>query len=260
METLFTFHFDQSRSTSLVHLQTGPGTAVMSRSRRTRTPLRTLLQLMATLSVAATTACDGSDSIPAPSCVVPIGTSPQRGPADAWVTIVEFSDFQCVFCGRAEGTIAEVDRERPELRWVYKHFPLVSIHANAFDASITAECAHEQGKFWEMHALLFKNQSKLDRESLRGYAQTLGLDLTSYDACFAGDAARGRVVSDVELGLDAGVQGTPAFFINGRLLEGAYPASDFTRVIDEARRSATQSHIPQAEYYADTESARCGGG
>lgn len=231
----------------------------MSRSRPTRAALCALANLICGLSLGASPACSSPDSIPSPTCVVPVGASPQRGPADAWVTIVEFSDFQCVFCGKAEGTIAEIDRERPGLRWVYKHFPLTSIHANALNAAIAAECANEQGKFWEMHDLLFKNQNKLDPASLNGYAQSLGLDLNSYATCLTGGSAQERVYSDFELGLDAGVEGTPAFFINGRLLSGVYPAADFIQVIDEARKAAQLSEIPQSEYYAKTESPQCGG-
>lgn len=188
---------------------------------------------------------------------MPVGSSPQRGPVDAWVTIVEFADFQCVFCGKVEATIAQVDRMRPEVRWVFKHFPLTSVHPRALDAALASECAGEQSRFWEMHERLFQNQRALDPVSLSTYAEALGLDLEAYRTCVASDAAYRRVVADFSLGINNGVEGTPAFFINGQLIAGAAPAEDFVDVIDQVRELAVQSGVAPSGYYASIESQGC---
>lgn len=209
------------------------------------------------LALFASLGCSSPTPLGAPACVVPLGSAPTRGPADAWVTIVEFADFQCAFCGEAESTIRSVDSARPGLRWAFKHFPLKSIHPHAADASLAAECANSQGKFWPMHDQLFMHQGALDPGSLAKYAEAIGLDQSSYQECMESGAGGVRVAADFNQGLAIGVEGTPAFFINGQLLAGAYPASDFVDIIDQVRDIATQSGIAAADYYSIIESKGC---
>lgn len=215
------------------------------------------LVVVMSLSFIVATACSSREALPAPTCVVELGSSPQRGPSDAWVTIVEFADFQCVFCRDVEATIARVDRERPGLRWVFKHFPLTSIHPRALDAALAAECAGEQNRFWEMHEQLLANQHALDPVSLSKYAEGIGLDLETYHVCVVSDAALRRTAADFSLGIDNGVEGTPAFFVNGQLIPGAVAEEDFIAVIDQVREIAIQSGVSPAQYYASIESQGC---
>ncbi len=157
---------------------------------------------------------------------------PSKGSNDAKVTIVEFSDFQCPFCSRAEPSVDEVmQKYAGKVRVVFRHFPL-SFHEKAAKAAEVAACAEEQGKFWEFHKALFANQQKLSPEDLKEHAKTLGLDSTKFDACLDGNKMKAKVDSDMEAGRKVGVNGTPAFFINGVMLSGAQPASEFEKIID----------------------------
>ncbi|MEN8160537.1 MAG: thioredoxin domain-containing protein [Myxococcota bacterium] len=159
---------------------------------------------------------------------------PARGPADAPVTIVEFSDYQCPFCRRAEPTLEQVlERYEGKIRFVFRHFPLDRIHPQARGASEAAACADKQGKFWEYHAALFAENAQLDRPGLDALAEQLGLDTAAFASCLEDDATKQLVEKDLQAGTAAGVTGTPAFFINGIPLRGAVPAADFERIIDQ---------------------------
>jgi protein-disulfide isomerase len=158
---------------------------------------------------------------------------PAIGPVGAAVTIVEFSDYECPFCQRAEPIIEQVlEQYEGKVRFVYRHFPLENIHPNAKPASVAAFCAGEQGKFWEYHALVFGAPDGLEADGLAKYAAALELDGESFEACLGSDAAAAAVQGDIEAGSSAGVTGTPAFFINGIPLKGAQPVSEFQRIID----------------------------
>ena len=208
------------------------------------------------LALAALLAACGGEAPPASAFMrVPLGDSPQRGPADAWVTIVEFSDFQCPYCGMAEPTVEQVLALYPaDARLVYKHFPL-SQHANARPAANAAECARAQGPafdgyFWEMHDLLFANQGTLGAASLAGYAaQIAGLDAAAWQACFDARQLDARVQADLDLGRSLGVSGTPTFAVNGQPLVGAAPLDTFKAAVESARAAAIASGIPRAQYY-----------
>ena len=164
--------------------------------------------------------------------VDPLG--PSRGNPDAPVTIVEFSDYQCPYCKRAETTVrAVLDRFPNEVRYVYRHFPLESIHPQARDASEAAVCADEQGRFWDYHDLLFEKTPAFEAADLEAYAEELGLDLESFRSCIARDDVEERVEQDLVAGRRAGVRGTPAFFVNGISLSGNRPLEDFVEVIQE---------------------------
>ena len=159
---------------------------------------------------------------------------PSHGPADAPVTIVEFSDFECPYCFALWDTIKNIRQNYPDrVRLVYRHFPLVNIHPQAQKAAEASLCADEQGKFWEMHDLMFGDQSGLSVEDLAQKAQSLGLDEATFEKCLTSAQFAERVRTDVKEGAIAGVTGTPALFINGRPLVGNVPYDQIAQIIDE---------------------------
>jgi protein-disulfide isomerase len=156
-----------------------------------------------------------------------------RGDPAAPVTIVEFSDFQCPFCARVQPTLQQVlEKYQGRVNLSYRDFPLSTIHPNATKAGEAARCAGEQGKFWEYHDRLFADISKLDPKSLAEHARSLGLDGGKFDACLESGKFRPLVERDQQEGAQAGVTGTPGFFINGVALSGAQPAAEFERIIE----------------------------
>jgi len=159
-----------------------------------------------------------------------------KGSPDAPVTIVEFSEFECPFCGvysrDTYPQIAKAYIETGKVKYVFRHFPL-NFHANAQKAAEAAECASEQGKFWEYHDVLFANQSALDVASLKKYASDLGLDAAKFDACLDSGRMADEVAKDAAEGASYGVTGTPAFFVNGLKLKGAQPFEVLQRLIEE---------------------------
>jgi protein-disulfide isomerase len=162
--------------------------------------------------------------------VAPIGS--MKGDPNAPVTIVEFSDFQCGFCGKAEPTVRRLlDDYKGKIKLVYREYPL-PFHDKAHKASQAALCAGDQGKYWEMHARLFENQQALDVPQLKGYARALNLDAGKFDKCLDGNVKAAQVDKDLKEGQAVGVNGTPAFFINGRPLSGAMPYEMMRAVIE----------------------------
>jgi protein-disulfide isomerase len=175
--------------------------------------------------------------------VATAGRPEKGGGAKAPVTIIEFSDYQCPFCGRAEGTVDQVMKTYGDkVRLVYRDFPL-PMHPQARPASEAANCANAQGKFWEYHARLFANQTALTEDKLKEYAKDLGLDTAKFEQCLAQKPFKAAIDKDIEDGSKVGVTGTPAFFINGRMLSGAQPFDKFKEVIDEeiSAKSASRS-------------------
>jgi protein-disulfide isomerase len=157
-----------------------------------------------------------------------------KGPAKAKVTIVEFSEFQCPFCSRVNPTLKQVqEKYGKDVRIVFKHNPL-SFHKEAPLASEAALAAGEQGKFWEMHDLLFANQRALTRPDLEKYAQELGLNMDKFKQALDTNKFKAQVDADVEAARAVGASGTPTFFINGKKLRGAQPFESFDRMIEEA--------------------------
>ena len=168
-----------------------------------------------------------------------------KGSPNAPLAIVEFSDFQCPFCGRHwKQTYGELEKEyisTGKVRYLFRHFPLERIHPQAFKAGEAAECAAVQGKFWEMHDRLFANQAALMPPDLVQHAQAIGLDGTRFAACFAGQMTA-RVRADMAMAVEAGVTATPNFFVGmplpgGKLkvlrkLNGAVPFATFKSTID----------------------------
>jgi len=168
-----------------------------------------------------------------PRQTIAAGDRPARGPAKAPIEMVEFSDFQCPFCLRANPTVQQVmSTYGDRVRLVYRHFPLPN-HANARPAAEASACAGEQGKFWQYHDRLFANQGRLDAADLKAHAAALGLDTSKFNSCVDAHKSKAVVDADIRDGEDAGVTGTPAFFINGRVLSGAQPFDAFKRIIDE---------------------------
>ncbi len=158
---------------------------------------------------------------------------PARGPSGAPVTLVEFSDFQCPYCGRAHDTVEQVMQSYAgKVKLVFRHFPL-DFHKNAEKAAEAAMCANEQGKFWEYHDVLFKNQQTLEVPQLKDHAKGVGLDTASFSACLDSGKYKKAVDEDMAAGQRVGVTGTPAFFINGVMLSGAQPFDEFKKVIDQ---------------------------
>ncbi len=244
--------------------------------RSTVCPRRTALLLCATLSAAWLAACRNDDSLnevrdqqrqilaklnaldekidkvaarstaprrpagpdPERTYNLPPAKSPVKGPADAPITIVEFSDYQCPFCARSEPLVKEaLDAYPTQARFVYKHFPLTAIHPQALPAALAATAAQKQGKFWEMHEKLFANQRALAPEQLREYARVLGLDLARFDADMQSEEVKAMVQEDIQLAQRVGVRGTPTIFVNGKLLQNR-SLDGFRQIIDPALKEA----------------------
>lgn len=172
-------------------------------------------------------------SLDPPRTEVSAAGRPSRGPSSAKVEIIEFSDFQCPFCQRAFPTVQQVLKAYGDrISLTYRHYPLPN-HPNARPAAEAAACAADQGKFWEYHDRLFSNPTKLADADLRQHAVELGLDSTTFNTCVESRRHKEAVDADIAAGDAAGVTGTPAFFINGRAIEGAQPFDTFKRVIEE---------------------------
>jgi protein-disulfide isomerase len=167
-----------------------------------------------------------------------------KGPADAPIQLIEFSDFHCPFCKRVEPTIAQVLKKYDgKIRFVYKDFPLDSLHPQARAAAEAARCAGDQGKFWEFHGKVYAGASDASPATMQAYAKDVGLDAATFETCRSSRKYQSQVQADVAEGMKFGVSGTPAFFINGRFLSGAQPLEAFTKIIDEElqARAATGS-------------------
>lgn len=172
-----------------------------------------------------------SIDLPAPVIEVGTGGRPELGSKTAAVTIIEFSDYECPFCKKAEETVKKVlAAYGDKVRFVYRDFPL-PMHSHARPAAEAAHCAQAQGKFWEYHAKLFAS-ADLGTEKLKSMATEVGLDRAKFDVCLDKQEFKAAVDKDVADGSNAGVNGTPAFFINGRMMSGALPLEKFKEVID----------------------------
>ena len=158
---------------------------------------------------------------------------PVFGPAAASVEIVEFSDFQCPFCQRLTATLEQLKTQYGgDIRLVFKDYPLPN-HAQAFKAAEAGLCAHEQGKFWELHDTMFSRQDELRVDDLKRHAGELGLDQTAFDACLDSGRFAAQVTADLTAGQQYGVSSTPTVFINGRAVMGAAPFEVFDEIIRE---------------------------
>jgi len=185
---------------------------------------------------------------PVPQNVVfSIADDPFKGEKGAKVTLIEFSDYQCPFCARHfRETLPQIERDyvvNGRVKYVFRSFPIESIHPHAFKAQEAASCAGDQGKYWEMHNRLFTNQNALGLTELPQHAQALGLDLPRFQQCLDSGKHAGKIRSDLADGQKAGVQGTPTFFLGltepndpkvkaVRIIRGAQPYTVFKEAID----------------------------
>ncbi|MEZ5419198.1 MAG: thioredoxin domain-containing protein [Vicinamibacterales bacterium] len=158
---------------------------------------------------------------------------PVRGPKDAPITIVEFSEYQCPFCARVTPTLKALEQKYAgKVRVVYKDFPLQN-HLQAPKAAEAAHCAGDQGKYWELHDRMFANQQQLQVPELKKHAAALGLDQAAFDQCLDSGKHAARIQEDIALGNAMGVSSTPTLYINGRVVTGAQPQPVFESIIDE---------------------------
>jgi diadenylate cyclase len=165
-----------------------------------------------------------------------------RGPRDAPVTLVKYGDYECPYCGEAHPVLKELQqRVGEQVRFVFRHFPLDSVHPHARLAAQAAEAAASQGRFWEMHDLLYENQNKLSEEDLNRYAAKLGLDLRRFEEDLASDHHAWRIEEDRLGGTRAGVEGTPGFFVNGVRYTGPVDVGGLLAAIEEATSSSGAS-------------------
>jgi protein-disulfide isomerase len=145
------------------------------------------------------------------------------GPDDAPVTLVEYGDYECPHCGRAHPVVKAVQRElEGQLRFVFRNFPLAEAHPHAVLAAQSAEAAGAQGRFWEMHDMIFEHQDALEPEDLVGYAEALGLDITRFKSEIEAGTYAKKVRDDFRSGVKSGVNGTPTFFVNGVRYDGSW--------------------------------------
>ena len=157
-----------------------------------------------------------------------------QGPANAPITLVEYGDYQCPYCRQAHYIIINLQKHLGDkLRFVFRNFPLEDLHPNALHAAIAVETAALEGKFWEMHEILFENQRRLDDASLVNYAREIGLDAVKFEHNFGGNLTVKKVEADLESGNEAGVDGTPYFFVNGVLFEGNWTNNEFLEYLEQ---------------------------
>jgi len=181
-----------------------------------------------------------------PRLAVGEGGDPTKGPKDAPVTLLEFSDFQCPYCGRVEPIVKRLEETYGDkIRLVFRNFPLPT-HPQAPKAAEAAACAGDQGKFWDMHDRLFAHQDKLQIADLKASAAELGLDPETFSKCLDSGKYEANWKTDQKEGDAYGVQATPWFFINGRLLSGAQPYENFAQIIDDelSRKGARAAKAP----------------
>jgi protein-disulfide isomerase len=161
-----------------------------------------------------------------------------RGPADAAVTLVEYGDYECPYCGAAYLIVKEVQaRMGDRLRFVFRNFPISTSHPHAERAAEAAEAAAAQGRFWPMHDLLYENQQRLGNEDLHGYAERLGLDPERFDRELTQHVHAGRVHDDFLSGVRSGVNGTPTFYINGTRHDGSFDTETLLTALQRAAPS-----------------------
>jgi protein-disulfide isomerase len=160
-----------------------------------------------------------------------------QGPADAALTLVEYGDYECPYCGAAYPIVKELQaRMGDRLRFVFRNFPITTSHPHAEQAAEAAEAGAAQGRFWEMHDLLYENQTQLRDQDLHAYAEQLGIDVERFDKDLAEHVHAPRVREDFMSGVRSGVNGTPSFYVNGARHDDSY---DFETLLAALERAAT---------------------
>jgi protein-disulfide isomerase len=165
------------------------------------------------------------------------------GPDDAPVTLVEYGDYECPYCGMAHPVVKAAQRELgDQLRFVFRNFPLAEAHPHARIAAQAAEAAGAQGRFWEMHDILFEHQDALEPQDLVGYARSLGLDIVQFESDLEAGTYAKRVRDDFRSGVKSGVNGTPTFFVNGERYDGSWANVEaFINALRNAARQAVET-------------------
>jgi protein-disulfide isomerase len=164
---------------------------------------------------------------------------PDQGPAEAPVTLVEYGDFECPYCGQAYPIVKAIQQRLGDrLRFVFRHFPITTSHPHALRAAESAETAAAQGQFWAMHDLLYEHQATLDDAHLRRFAEQLGLDIERFDGDMAEHRYEERVREDFLSGVRSGVNGTPTFFINGVRYDASWDEGPLMRALEQAARAS----------------------
>jgi protein-disulfide isomerase len=165
---------------------------------------------------------------------------PSKGAPDAPVWIAVFSDFECPFCATLSSTLKEVEKNyKDQVRIIFLQFPLSQIHRDAQKAGEASLCANEQNKFWQMHDAMFADQGDLGVNALKRKAAKLSLDTAAFNACLDGSKYADAIRADIAEGLKAGVNGTPAFLVNGRFYSGSRPYEEIQKVIEEELQTAS---------------------
>jgi protein-disulfide isomerase len=161
-----------------------------------------------------------------------------QGPASAPITLVEYGDYECPYCGEAYPALKKVQKRMGNnLRFVFRNFPLTQMHPYAFAAAEAAEAAGAQGKFWEIHDMLYEHQNNLEPQALVGYAKTLGLDMERFVKDVNDGAFTAKIKHDFQTGLMSGVNGTPSLFINGERYDGAFDTESLLEVMQTVASS-----------------------
>lgn len=181
----------------------------------------------------------GTPTPSAPAQLTITGEDHIRGNKNAPVVMVEFSDLECPFCGRHHPTLQSImNKYGDKVAWVYKHYPL-SFHPQAMPAALASECAAEQDKFWEFTDAVFAEQPRLSEPTfIKEVAQKLKLNISKFDSCISSEKYKDKILAQQQEGVSNGVDGTPATFINGRLVSGAVPEANLTQIIDAALAGA----------------------
>ena len=178
--------------------------------------------------------------------IVENADDPFWGPKDAKIVIVEFSDFQCPYCEEAYTIMKKIRQEyQNSVKFIYRDFPNLLNHPSALDAALAGRCAAEQNKFWEMHDLMFENQSNLSTDNLKLMAQGAGLDSAQFDQCLDSQKYVTNIQSDLQDGLNFDLNGTPTFFINGAKVVGVIPYDSLKLAIDKLAQSNNQGNIQE---------------
>ena len=173
---------------------------------------------------------------------VSVDDDPSIGPADAPVTIVEFSDYQCPYCIRWEQTVYKrlMEAYKGKIRFVYRDLPLTTVHPNAQSAAEAADCAGAQGYYWQFHDALFSEKYGLGMQAYDQYASDLKLDMTAFESCIADQRFKEEVDADTNAAASVGAVSTPTFFINGLAVVGAQPYEVFQQIIDQELAAAAK--------------------
>jgi protein-disulfide isomerase len=160
--------------------------------------------------------------------------NPSTGPANAILQVVEFADFSCPFCEQEFGPLRQFVAAHPaDVRLVFRHFPLDDVHPRARPAAIASWCAQQQGKFWPYHDKLYLNQGHHEDSDLQNYALQVGLNVSVWQKCLASPQAAAAVEHDFQAGAQAGVKATPTFFINGHMVKGVIPLSEWESILTQ---------------------------